>query len=161
MWTQSYNHRIANDQANANTNADTNAKKIWDVWTDVNRWAEWQPDLERARIERPFRAGTHFTLRPKGGPNVKVELLTVEPGVRYVDVTRFPLATMTGSHELIANGEQLEIRTTMTVKGPLAFLWVRLVARGIVSGLPQQTRALIERACGSGAKASKTEPALS
>ena len=81
--------------------------------------------------------------------------------MRYVDLTCFPLATMTGSHELIANGEHLEIRTTMSVRGPLAFLWVRLVARGIVSGLPQQTHALIERACGSGAKAPKVEPALS
>ncbi len=74
MWTQSYSHRIANNNA-----SNAVAKKIWDVWTDVNRWAEWQPDLESARIERPFRAGTHFTLRSKSGPNVKAELLTVEP----------------------------------------------------------------------------------
>jgi hypothetical protein len=124
------------------------AEKVWRVWTDVNRWNEWQDDLELARLDGEFRKGATFLLRPRGGPNVKVELVNVEPNVNFTDLTRFPLARMTAAHDLIPRGNELEVRTTITVTGPLAFLWSRLVARGIVAGLPKQTKALIERARG-------------
>jgi hypothetical protein len=118
------------------------------VWTDVNRWNEWQNDLEFARLDGEFREGATIALRPKGGPNVKVELVKIEPNINFTDLTRFPLARMTGAHDLIRRGNELEVRTTMTVTGPLAFLWSRLVAKGIVAGLPKQTHALIEQARG-------------
>jgi polyketide cyclase/dehydrase/lipid transport protein len=138
MWTGSYSQRVSG----------LSAEKIWRVWTDVNRWNEWQDDLEFARLQGEFRNGATFQLRPKGGPNVKVELVNVEPNINYTDLTRFPLAKMTGSHDLIQRGNELEVRTTMTVTGPLAFLWSRIVAKGIVAALPKQTQGLIERARG-------------
>jgi len=136
MWSGSHSQRVSG----------LSADKLWKAWTDVNRWSEWQDDIELARIDGEFREGASFLLRPKGGPNVKVELLNVETNVNFTDLTRFPLAQMTGAHDLIRRGNELEVRTTITVTGPLAFLWSRLVAKGIVAGLPKQTQALIDRA---------------
>lgn len=136
MWTASHSQRVN----------DLGIESLWNVWTDVNRWSEWQDDLEFARLEGEFGEGAQFLLRPRGGPDVKVQLLNVEKNVNFTDVTRFPLAQMTGAHDLIRRGKEIEVRTTITVRGPLAFLWVRLVAKGIVAALPQQTRSLIERA---------------
>ena len=138
MWTGTHSERVSG----------LSAEKIWKVWTDVNRWNEWQDDLEFARLDGEFREGASFSLRPKGGPNVKVQLVKVEANVNFTDLTRFPLAQMTGAHDLIRRGNELEVRTTMTVTGPLAFLWSRLVAKGIVAALPKQTQALIARARG-------------
>jgi hypothetical protein len=45
-----------------------------------------------------------------------------------------------------APGGGTEVRTTMRVKGPLAFLWDRLVVRGIAEGMKEQTDALVSRA---------------
>jgi hypothetical protein len=136
MWTGTHSQRVGG----------LSAEKVWRVWTDVNRWSEWQDDLELARLDGEFREGVTFLLRPQGGPNVKVELVNVETNVNFTDVTRFPLAKMTSAHDLIRRGIELEVRTTVTVTGPLAFLWSRLVAKGIVAGLPKQTQALIDRA---------------
>jgi hypothetical protein len=136
MWSGSHSQRVSG----------LSAEKIWKAWTDINRWSEWQDDLEFARLDGEFREGATFMLRPQGGPNVKVELINVEPNVNFTDCTRFPLAQMTGSHDLIRRGSEIEVRTTMTVRGPLAFLWGRLVAKGIVAGLPRQTESLIARA---------------
>ena len=135
MYTQSHSQRISG----------LAAATVWQVWTDVDRWTEWQEDLESARLDGEFRAGGTFTLRPKGGPNVKVELTEVVANSRYTDVTRFPLAEMTGVHAIIVHGRELELKTTISVTGPLAFLWTRLVAKGVVAGLPEQTRRLVAR----------------
>ena len=69
----------------------------------------------------------------------------MKPGAVFVDVTRFPLARMIDSHELIEHGDELEIKSTITLEGPLAFLWRKLVGEGVAKGLPEQTRRLIER----------------
>lgn len=136
MWTQTHSTRIS----------DIDAALVWSVWTDVNRWSEWQPDLEHTRLDGPFEAGTRFLLRPRGGPNVNVQLLEVRPGEGFTDLTKFPLAEMLGEHELVRHGNELEIRTTISVRGALSFLWIRLVASEVVAGLPEQTRLLVNRA---------------
>jgi hypothetical protein len=53
---------------------------------------------------------------------------------------------MYGDHEFISheNGE-LEIKTTMSIEGPLSFIWRKIVAEGVANGLPEQTEWLISR----------------
>ncbi len=53
---------------------------------------------------------------------------------------------MLDSHELIDRGGQLEVRTTITLSGPLAFVWRKLVVDKIVDDLPHQTERLIQQA---------------
>jgi hypothetical protein len=120
--------------------------RIWQIWSDVDAWHTWQPDLDFAKLEGGFTAGSSFTLKPKGGPRVRIALLEVEPKRRFVDLTRFPLARMYGTHEFIARGDELEIRTSVRVEGALGFLWRGLVAEGVAKSLPEQTRGLIARA---------------
>jgi hypothetical protein len=53
---------------------------------------------------------------------------------------------MYGAHEFIARGDEVEIRTSVTVEGPLGFLWRKLVGEGVAKSLPEQTRGLVARA---------------
>lgn len=122
------------------------AEQLWRVWSDVNQWHTWQPDLEFARMTGDFAAGNRFSLRPKGGPTVNIEIVRAEPNRAFVDLTRFPGARMYGSHEFLPLEDGLEIRTTMRVEGPLSFVWRKLVAEGIAKGEAEQTERLIERA---------------
>jgi uncharacterized protein YndB with AHSA1/START domain len=135
MWSSTYSKRVKG----------VSADQVWSVWTDVNQWTSWQNDLELARLEHDFKAGTKFLMRPKGGPNVNIELLRVERNRNFTDLTRFPLARMTGSHDLIEHGDELEVRTTMKVEGLLSFLWVKIVANDVAKGLEAQTDALLKR----------------
>lgn len=52
---------------------------------------------------------------------------------------------MFGSHEFISHGDELEIRTTMSIEGFLSFLWKKIVAEDVANGMAEQTEALIER----------------
>jgi hypothetical protein len=133
MWTRSYSKTVKG----------LTAAEVWKVWTDVDRWHLWQDDIEFARMNGEFRAGGTFRFKPKGGPELTLELSHVQPHASFVDITRFPLARMVDSHELIERDDTLEIKTTVKMEGPLAFLWRKLVGEDVVKSLPQQTDKLI------------------
>src|SRR5437667_12274060 len=109
MWCKTFSKKVKG----------LNAEKVWKVWADVNKWQTWQSDIEYAKLEGEFKAGNFFLLKPKGGPKVNIELLKVEPGKAFTDLTRFPLAKMYGQHEFINHGDELEIKTSMSIDGPL------------------------------------------
>lgn len=136
MWTRTYSEKVSG----------VTAEQVWRVWADVDRWSTWQSDTDYAKLAGPFEAGGRFLLKPKGGPKVDIELLDVRPNEGFTDLTRFPLARMYGAHEFIAHDDGLEIKTTITIEGPLSFVWCKIVAEDVAAGLASQTRELVERA---------------
>ena len=135
MWSKTYSKRVKGIQA----------EQVWQVWTDINQWHTWQSDIEHAKLAGEFKVGSLFWLKPKGGPKVKIELIKIEYLKEFTDLTRFPGAKMFGSHQFIHHGDELEIKTTMSIEGPLSFLWRKIVAEGVANSVPQQTDNLIEK----------------
>ena len=136
MWTKTYSKVVD----------DVSTEQVWKVWSDVNQWHTWQDDIEYAQLEGEFKAGNAFRFKPKGGPNINIELTEVKKNAVFVDLTRFFLAKMYDSHELIERGNQLEIKTTLRLEGPLSFVWRKLVVDDIAKGLQEQTERLIAKA---------------
>jgi hypothetical protein len=136
MWKKTYSTKVRG----------LAAEQLWKAWADVDSWHTWQDDIEFAKLEGSFVAGSEFTLKPKGGPKVRIRLTKVEANRYFSDLTRFPLARMVGEHEFVSQGDELEIKTTISVEGPLGFLWRKLVAEDVAKGLPAQTDSLVRRA---------------
>ena len=126
MWTRT--HSIV-------TKAVTK-EQMWKLFADVNNWQTWDEGIEFAKLEGKFEKGNHFLLRPKGGPNVKVELLETVENKKFLDVTKFPLAKMYDEHLFEETGEGLRVTNTITVSGILGFFWVKIVAKKIADALP-------------------------
>ena len=125
---------------------EVNKAQMWSLFSQVNNWHTWDDGIEFAKMEGAFAKGNRFKLRPKGGPTVDIELIEAVPEQKFTDLTKFPLATMTGEHLLEDTAEGLRITTTMTVKGILGFLWVKLVAQNIVNNLAKDTANQIKAA---------------
>lgn len=121
-------------------------EQMWNLFADVNNWHTWDTGIEYAKLEGNFEKGNHFLLRPKGGPNVKVELLEVVENKKFLDVTNFPLAKMYDEHLFEETPDGLKITNIITVKGLLSFLWVKLVAKNIVDALPVDVQEQIKAA---------------
>lgn len=136
MWTRTPSMSFEN----------VTAGQVWKVWSDVNQWHVWQPDIEYARLDGAFETGQVFKFRPKGGPELGIELTEVKPLAGYADLTRFPGAKMHDAHEIVDHGDRVEIRNTLTVSGPLGFLWRKLVAEDVAASIEDQTRRMVERA---------------
>ena len=123
-----------------------NKKMIWAAWEDVNSWQKWDDELEFAKLQGPFQKGAVFSLRPKGGPTVSIEITDLEHGRSFTDRTKFPLAQMLDTHEMEDTPEGLKIRSIIRVQGPLAWLWRKLVAQGVADGAAKQIDALVKYA---------------
>ncbi len=136
MWSKNYSKTVKG----------LTAGQVWKVWADVNHWHTWQNDIDYAKLDGEFKVGEKFLLKPKGGPKVNIEIVRAERNKLFTDLTRFPLAKMYGHHEFIDHGDALEIKTSMSIHGPLAFIWRKLVAEDVARGLSQQTESLVERA---------------
>jgi uncharacterized protein YndB with AHSA1/START domain len=53
-------------------------ERVWELLTDIDRWPEWNPDIDSAALDGPLAAGTTF--RWKAGPGSIVSRIQhVEP----------------------------------------------------------------------------------
>lgn len=136
MWTKS--HSVVTQEVTK--------EQIWKLFSDVNNWNTWDKGLEFAKIEGTFEKGNHFILRPKGGPNVKVELLETVENRKFVDVTKFPLAKMFDEHLFEETPNGLKITNTISVNGLLSFVWIKLVAKNLADSLPSDMENQIKAA---------------
>lgn len=136
MWTRSYSV----------VTKDVTKEQMWKLFADVNNWHTWDEGIEFAQLAGQFEKGNYFTLKPKGGPKLKVELLETHVNKSFLDVTRFPLAKMYDNHTFEETPDGLKITNTITVKGLLSFVWVKLVAQNIVNALPVDVKKQIAAA---------------
>jgi len=136
MWTKS--HSIVTEEVTK--------EQMWKLFADVNNWHTWDEGIEFAKMDGKFEKGNFFTLRPKGGPNVKVELLETVENKSFLDVTKFPLAKMFDNHTFEETPQGLKITNTISVTGVLGFLWRKIVAQKIVDSLPNDMQTQIKSA---------------
>jgi len=136
MWTKS--HSIVTNEVTK--------EQMWKLFADVNNWHTWDKGIEFAKLEGKFEKGNYFTLRPLGGPSVKVELLEANENNSFLDVTKFPLAKMYDDHLFEETKDGLKITNTIRVKGILGFLWIKIVAQKIADALPHDMQEQIKAA---------------
>ncbi len=136
MWTKS--HSIVTK--------DVTKEQMWKLFADVNNWHNWDEGIEFAQLEGKFEKGNYFTLKPKGGPKLKVELLETFVNKGFLDVTKFPFAKMYDNHSFEETPNGLRITNTISVKGILSFVWIKLVAQNIINALPIDMKKQIETA---------------
>lgn len=136
MWQQTYTKIFEN----------VCPESIWHVWTDINNWHAWNPGIDYCKLEQPFAVGSYFILKPIGAPAVKLQLVEVEEKHKFTDCTFLFGAKMYGKHELKIESDGLRLTTTMTITGPLSFLWRKLLGEKMAAKIPAQTEALVELA---------------
>lgn len=64
--------------------------KIWQVWTDVSNWKQWDKGLKEATLEGEFTVGTKGKLIPDKGPKSKFIISEIEPNKSYTFKTKTP-----------------------------------------------------------------------
>jgi len=142
MWTRTY----------SKTFEGIKREDIWFVWTDVNNWAKWHGALDYCKMEGPFEVGNHFMLKPKGVRAVKIVLTDLVDGFSFTDCTSFLGAKMYDTHSLEETTEGLKLTNTLVVRGPLKYLWIKLVAQNVADTVPEEMEALVKLARNSKAR---------
>ena len=71
------------------------AERVWQVWSDVNAWPEWNPDMKEAHLDGPLREGTRGMINTRSGGKHDVVVTMVEPGRAFeLESTAMPMTRM-------------------------------------------------------------------
>ncbi len=117
---------------------------VWRIWTDINNWPTWHGDLEYCKLEGHFQVGNHFMLKPKGVKPVKIWLTDINEGYSFTDCTSFLGAKMYDTHAMEETAEGLKLSNTLSVIGPLKWLWIKLVAQNVADTVPEEMESLVK-----------------
>jgi hypothetical protein len=105
-------------------------------WADMDTWPEWDEAVAWARLDGPFAAGSTGVLKPKGGPKVSFVIETLVGGEEFTDVSSMPGAKLRIRHVVSVDERATRIDIDVSIEGPLAWLWRRLIGKGIASSTP-------------------------
>ena len=62
-----------------------NPEALWQHWTDMATWPQWNAGVETIDVEGPFEVGTAFTMTPPGDEPIRMRLVEVELGRSFTD----------------------------------------------------------------------------
>lgn len=133
----------------AQTTRQTKAKPeaIFALWADIDNWAAYDTGIEWSKLKDSFSAGGHYTLKPKGGPKVRATILVVELNKRFIDVSHLLGAELKFDHTITTQRSgTTTVGITMTISGPLGWIWKRILGKNQQSDLEQSTANLIAKA---------------
>lgn len=133
MWKKSYCKMFS----------EITKEDIWNAWIDVKKWPDWDSGLEEAHIEGPFSGGTVIVLKPKRMNSVQIEITEVSYMDSFTVCFHFWGARLWWLHTMQETDKGLVLRSVLTVKGWLSYVWVFLVVKGIFKMIPDQTDNLV------------------
>jgi len=120
---------------------------IWRVWSDVERWPEWNADLERAELSGPFAAGSTITMFLKGQAPIELLIAEATEPEGFVDQADLGEAVVRTTHRLEPLGSgRVQVVYRMEITGPAADSLGPQIGPEISTDFPQVLAALVERA---------------
>jgi len=116
-------------------------------WEDMDTWPEWDEAVAWTRLDGPFAVGTTGVLKPRGGPKVTFVIETLEPGSEFTDVSSMPGAKLRIRHLVSARDDgRTRVDIEVSIDGPLAWLWGKVLGRGIATSTPDALVKLVAMA---------------
>lgn len=132
----------------AQTTQETKAtpEAIFALWADIDHWSDYDKGIEWAKLTDSFAPGGRYTIKPKGGPTVKATILTIEPNKSFIDVSHLFGAKLRFDHILSQQGDSTSVSVTMSLSGPMGWLWAKILGKNQQADLEESTASLIAKA---------------
>jgi hypothetical protein len=95
--------------------------RVWQVWSDVNHWPEWNPDMKASRIDGPLKLGATGNIDTRSGGKHDVVVTHFEQGRSFeLESTAMP-------------GTKMAIRATIAPSGSGSRITQGFEPRGLLS----------------------------
>ena len=122
---------------------------VWRVWSDVNRWPEWNPDMNQSRIDGPLKLGATGMINTKSGGRHDVVVTHYEDGRSFeLESTALPgtkmaiRATVTPSSGGSRITQDFEPRGLLApIVGPMMSGTILKTFNSVLGGLKQKVEA--------------------
>jgi hypothetical protein len=120
---------------------------IWDIWTDVPNWHQWDTGLKAATLNGTFAPGARGRLIPDKGPTSKFVITEVQSPASYVFYTKLPLGKLYVKRSWQVNNGVTEFTHEVWFKGVSKGLFGRVLGkkyRAILPDVMQKIKTLAE-----------------
>ena len=111
-------------------------ERIWEVWTDVAHWSDWDTELKNAYLEVPFSLGAVGKLTPKTGRVSTFKVSQFNLGKSYTFTLKLPLCRLNIHRYLTDRSDGLYFTHEVSFQGILAFVFGLLLGRQFKAVLP-------------------------
>jgi uncharacterized protein YndB with AHSA1/START domain len=78
------------------------AARVWELFSNVERWKDWNAEIESIELHGPFAEGTTFTMKSPGQEALTSTLIEVRPKESFTDETIVDETRVLVSHRLVA-----------------------------------------------------------
>ncbi|TMB44003.1 MAG: hypothetical protein E6J53_07745 [Chloroflexi bacterium] len=94
---------------------------VWGVWSDVNRWPEWNPDMKESHIEGPLKLGATGMINTRSGGKHDVVVTQFQEGRSFeLESTALPGTKMAIRATIMPSGAGSRITQGFEPRGLLA-----------------------------------------
>lgn len=94
---------------------------VWRIWSDVNRWPEWNPDMKASRLDGPLKLGATGMIDTRSGGKHDVLVTHYEDGRSFeLESTALPGTKMAIRATIAPNGSGSRITQGFEPRGLLA-----------------------------------------
>ena len=95
--------------------------RVWQIWSDVNRWPEWNPDMKASHIDGPLKLGATGNIDTRSGGKHDVVVTQYEQGRSFeLESTALPGTKMAIRATIAPNGAGSRITQGFEPRGVLA-----------------------------------------
>jgi Polyketide cyclase / dehydrase and lipid transport len=130
------------------------APTVWQIWTDVARWPEWDASKEIAQMDGEFQPGTSGWVKKHNALGGTFAITSVEPGRRWISESPLPLGRVIFDHVVDPlPGGQVRVAKSVQVEGGSAGLFRVLAAPRMRRDIETSLAALQQRAQAQDAQA--------
>jgi len=110
--------------------------RIWQIWTDVAHWVDWDSELEYASLEGDLMLGASGVVKPKMGPICPFTIAEFEPKQSYTFTTRLFLCDLVERRSLSWDGTITSFTHEVSFEGLFARVFSLWLSRRFQTVLP-------------------------
>jgi hypothetical protein len=122
---------------------------VWRVWSDVNNWPQWNPDMNESHLEGPLKLGATGMINTKSGGKHDVVVTYFEDGRSFeLESTALPGTKMAIRATIAPSGGGSRISQGFEPRGLLAPIVGPMMAgqilktfNSVLNGLKQKVEA--------------------
>ena len=119
---------------------------LWSVWTDPDRFPEWDPREERTTLHGPFAVGSTIDSKQRGNPGGSATITAVEPRSSWTLETPLTGGRLVIDHEIELGSAGFTVRKRYAAYGPLSVLFRLYYGPRVRAALPASFAALAAEA---------------
>lgn len=122
---------------------------VYQLWAAPMTWPSWDPDVAEVRFSGNALVGINGWMRPSSGPATTFAITALEADRLFTTASRLPGARLLFEHRADPAGSGAQVTVTISVNGPLGWLWRRVLGRSFAGAAKRNVHGLLDHLGGA------------